>query len=381
MQIGLVRETSPQERRVALTPAVVRQLAEHGNTIWVQQGAGEGAMFRDEEYLRAGAKIAYSPAEVIHRSDLVLKVSVPALDELDLFPSGAALMAFCHMAVAARPLVKRLIERATTTIGYEIIEGAGGGLPVLAAVSEIAGQMTVPLAMHLLRSSSGGRGILLGGSSGVPPAHVVILGAGVVGSWAARVACATGARVTVLDIDTEKLRRLLEILPNVSTGLADHDSISAAVASADVLIGAVLVAGAKTPHVVTIDMVESMNPGSVIIDVAIDQGGCVETSHPTTLSEPVFVYHGVVHYCVANLTADMARSTSMALAHALLPHLLRLSKRGVARALSESPELARGTYTHGGACVHPGLAEALGLPYLPLSELLASGAVRGSGAG
>jgi alanine dehydrogenase len=265
------------------------------------------------------------------------------------------------------------MARSITAIGYEIIQSDEGRLPVLAAISEIAGQMTVPLATHLLRSSSGGRGILLGGSPGVPPAHVVILGAGVVGTWAARTAVAAGARVTVLDVDTDKLRRLLEHLPNVSTGLADPDTVAATVAEADVLIGAVLVAGRKTPHVVSRQMVERMRPGSVIIDVAIDQGGCVETSRPTTLAEPSFIHHGVVHYCVPNLTSDVARSSSIALAQALLPFLLDIAQRKLVGALQGRADLARGVYTHAGWCVRAGLAEALGVPWRRLEELLGSG--------
>jgi alanine dehydrogenase len=378
MNIGVIRERSGFDRRVALTPSVTRQLVEHGNVVWVETGAGEGAMFLDHDYIRAGAQIAYSAAETIHRSELVVKVSVPAKEEVDLFPQGRTLMAFYHMAVAARPLAERLIERQVTAIGCEIIETDDGRLPVLAPISEIAGQMTIPLAMHLLRSSSGGRGILLGGCPGVPPAHVVILGAGTVGAWAARAAVASGAQVTVLDIDTDKLRRLLVHLPAISTGLADPDSVAAAGAAADVLIGAVLVAGTKTPHVVTRKMVESMKPGSAIIDVAIDQGGCVETSRPTTLADPTFIWHGVVHYCVANLTADIGRGTSMALAQALLPYLLKISRDGLAGALGSSPELARGVYMHGGVCVRPGLAEALGVPAQPLSALLAAAADSGS---
>ncbi len=366
MNIGVIRETEPSERRVALTPSVVRQMAEHGNTVWVETGAGERAMFPDDEYIRAGAHLAYSQAEVVHRCELTAKVAAPSPEELDALPKGTALLAFYHMAVKSRLLVDRLTERSITAIGYEIIESDDERLPVLAAISEIAGQMTIPLAMHLLRSSSGGRGILLGGSPGLPPARVLILGAGTVGSWAARAASAAGARVTVLDIDTEKLRRLLDHLPHVDTGLADPDSISAAAALADVLIGAVLVAGRKAPHLVTRHMVESMKRGAVIIDTAIDQGGCVETSRPTTLAEPTYLHHGVVHYCVPNMSADVSRSASMALAQALLPYLLRISGHGIERALHDSPELGRGVYTHGGACVRRSLAETLGIGWRPL---------------
>lgn len=368
MNVGVLRERDVFESRVALTPSVVRQLAASSHTVWVERGAGGRAMFPDEDYIRAGAHIAYSPAEVVDRCELIARVSAPGMEELAAMPAGAAVMAFHHLAVRSRPLVERLLERPVTAIGYEIIQADNGRLPVLAAVSEIAGQVAIPLAMHLLRSSSGGRGILLGGSPGLPPAHVVILGGGTVGGGAARAAVAAGARVTVLDVDTERLRSLMEHLPQVATGLADSESVAAAVASADVVIGAVLVAGRKAPHVVTRKMVESMRRGSVIIDVAIDQGGCVETSHPTTLAEPCYIEHGVVHYCVPNLTADISRSASMALAQALLPYLARITQLGIEPALRACPALARGTYTHGGACLHRSLAETFRLPWAPLED-------------
>lgn len=374
MNVGVVREANPLDRRVALTPPVVRQLTALGHTVWVERGAGDGAMFRDEEYTRAGATIVYSPAEVIHRSNLVAQISAPTAAELELAVPGTAMMAFYHMAVAASAVVEALLSRRITAIGCEVIRAADGGLPVLAAASEIAGRMTIPLAAHLLRTTSGGRGILLGGSPGVAPAHVVILGAGVVGSWAARAATAAGARVTVMDIDGEKLRRLLERTPHVAVYLADPESIAAACKSADVLIGAVLVAGAKTPHVVTRKMVESMRPGSAVIDVAIDQGGCIETSRLTSIGEPTFQHHGVVHYCVPNLTAELGHSTSISLAWAALPYLLALASEGVEGALRSQPGLAAGVYTHSGACVHPLLASAFGKSYRPLADVLGGNA-------
>lgn len=370
MNIGVLREGNPLDRRVALTPPVVRQLAGRGHTVWVETGAGDGAMFRDDEYIRAGATIAYSPAEVIRRSELVVKISLPTLKELELTTPGAAVMAFYHMAVASPTIFETLLNRSITAIGCEIIKRADGRLPVLAPVSEIAGQMTIPLAAHLLRSSSGGRGILLGGSPGVPPAQVVVLGAGTVGTAATRAATADGAHVTVLDIDGEKLRRLIEHVPHVATALADAESIGAAVAAADVVIGAVLVAGARSPHVVTKQMVESMRQGAAIIDVAIDQGGCVETSRPTTINEPTFKVNGVVHYCVPNLTADMGRSTSIALAQALMPYLLRIARDGVDNALRACPDLTGGVYTYRGACVQPQLAAAFKAPHRSLAEML-----------
>lgn len=378
MNIGVIREKNPGERRVALTPPAVRDLVERGNAVWVEAGAGESAMFLDESYARGGASIAYSAAEVIRRCELVVKISVPRLAEIEVCHSGTAMMAFYHLAVAEPSLFRKLVEREVTAVGYEIIQTDDGRLPVLAAVSEIAGQMTVPLAAHLLRTSSGGPGILLGGSSGVAPAHVVVLGAGVVGTWAARTATASGARVTVFDIDTEKLRRLREHLPNVATGLADPESIGTALASADVVIGAVLVAGSKTPHLVTRQMARSMKPGSVIIDAAIDQGGCFETSRPTTINDPTFVAEGVTHYCVPNLTADMSRTSSTAIAQSVLPYLIRMASGGIDHALLECPALARGVYTYHGECINDQLAQACNVKARSIPELLSGAADRGA---
>lgn len=379
MDIGVLQERNPGDRRVALTPAVVRRLCDLGHKVWVERGAGNGAMFTDEEFTRAGASLAYSAAEVIHRSDLVVKISTPRLDEVDEAHPGIAIMAFYHLAVAAPQLFQRLMERQVTAIGCEIIETDDGRLPVLAAPSEIAGQMAIPLATHLLRSSSGGRGILLGGSPGVPPAQVVVLGAGTVGTWAARAAVAAGAQVTALDIDPEKLRRLVAHVPHVATALADPETVAAAVAGADVLIGAVLVAGARTPHVVTRKMVDRMRPGSVIIDVSIDQGGCVETSRPTTIAEPTYIHRGVVHYCVPNMTADMGRSASIAIAQALMPFVMILAERGIADALRSSSALARGVYLYRGACVQPRLAAARNVPWRELKALLGAEGAQASG--
>ena len=297
MNIGVIRERGPFDRRIALTPAVVRCLTGAGHTVWVETGAGDGAMFCDNEYLRAGAQIAYSPAEVLQRAGLVAKISRPTAEEIRLCPPGAALMAFYHMAVANKELLDAMAERSLTAIGSEIVQLENGRLPVLAAVSEIAGQMTIPIAAHLMRSSSGGRGILLGGTPGVPPAHVVILGVG-----------------------------------------------AESLVTADVLIGAVLIAGTRAPHVVTRAMVERMKPGSAIIDVSIDQGGCVETSRPTTLAEPTFAWHGVTHFCVPNFTADLGRSSSVAIAQAMLPYLLTLAERGVDAAIDACSDLRRGLY-------------------------------------
>jgi alanine dehydrogenase len=302
-------------------------------------------MYTDTEYQRAGALIAYSPEEVIGRAELLAKIGRPTTAELDRCTPGMVLMAFYHMAVAGRELVDTLAERSVTAIGCEVIEQEDGRLPVLAAISEIAGQMTVPIAAHLLRSSSGGRGILLGGTPGVPPARMVVLGAGAVGFAAARTAARSGARVMAFDRDPRRLRHIADRAPTVETCLADEDAIAEAIAGADVVFGAILVAGTRPPHVVTRAMVERMKNGSAIIDVAIDQGGCIETSRPTSISEPTFCYQGVTHFCVPNFTADLGRSASVALGQAMLPYLLTIATHGVDGALEKCPELARGVYT------------------------------------
>jgi alanine dehydrogenase len=344
MNIGLLRERGQFDRRVALTPAVVRRLIASHHTVWVESGAGDGAMFPDDEYIRAGARIAYSTAEVIQRVELLPKIGRPTPEELNLCRAHMALLAFYHMPVADRALLDGLADRCLTAIGCEIIEHEDGSLPVLSAISEIAGQMTVPIAAHLLRSSSGGRGILLGGTAGVPPARIAIVGAGAVGFAAVRGAAAAGARVTAFDRAPCKLRRIVEHIPGVDTCLADDDAIAEAVAAADVVIGAVLVTGSRTPHVITRAMVDRMKPGAAIIDVSIDQGGCVETSRPTTLAEPTFVYRGVTHFCVPNFTADLGRSSSVAISQAMLPYLLSIARHGVDAAIRQCPDLARGVY-------------------------------------
>ena len=344
MNIGVLRERGAFDRRVAITPAVVRRVTALGHAVWVEHGAGEGAMFADDDYLRAGAQIAYSPAEVIQRADLLPKIGRPTIEELGFCRPHTAVMAFYHMAVADRAVRDALVEGCLTAIGCETIQQDDGTLPVLAAISEIAGQMTIPVAAHLMRSSSGGRGILMGGSPGVPPARVVVIGAGAVGFAAVRSGAAAGARVVALDCDPRKLRHVTEHVPGVETGLADEDAIGEAVAAADVVIGAVLVAGTRTPHVVTREMVDAMKPGSAVIDVSIDQGGCVETSRPTTLAEPTFAYRGVTHFCVPTFTADLGRSSSVAIAQAMLPYLLSMARDGVDAALEKCPELARGVY-------------------------------------
>lgn len=370
MIIGFVKETSNIERRVALIPSNVRALTEEGHTIYFERGAGERSHFSDEEYVTAGARVAFSHDEVLTRSELLLKVLAPTQGELQDIRRDKTVMAFFHLAVAERPLFEKLLEKEITAIGYEVIEALDGSLPVLLPISEIAGQMTIFIAAHLLESGNSGRGVLLGGAPGIPPASVVILGAGQVGAWAAQTAAANGAHVMVLDSDVNKLRQLMSRLGNrIVTSVADTYNIERAVRHADVLIGAVSIHGGKAPHVVSQKMVETMKPGSVIIDVSIDQGGSVETSRPTTLAQPTFVYKDVIHYCCPNLTANIARTASIALSNASLPYLREIAALGTEEAVRKRLDLARGVFTYQGHCTREQIAEIFDVKYEPLDTL------------
>lgn len=370
MIIGFVKEPTQVERRVALIPSNVRALVEEGHSVYFERGAGEGSHFTDEEYVNGGAKIAFSHDEVLARTELLLKVSAPTLDELQSIRRDKTVLAFFHLAVAGRPLFEELLKKEITAIGYEVIETLDGRLPVLLPISEIAGQMSVFISAHLLESNNNGRGVLLGGAPGIPPASVVILGAGAVGTWAAQTAVANGAHVMVLDSDVSKLRRLMSRLGNsVVTAVADTYNIERAVRHADVLIGAVLIHGGKTPHVVTQKMVETMKPGSVIVDVSIDQGGSVETSRPTTLAQPTFVHKDVIHYCCPNLTANIARTASIALSNACLPYVREIASLGTEEAVRKHLDLGRGVFTYRGHCTREQIAEIFDVKYEPLDTL------------
>lgn len=371
MVIGIVRETTTGERRVALTPAAVRRLVEGGHTLFVERGAGEGSHFDDTRYSQAGARIVFSPAEVIDRVELLVKVERPGPGLFEQLHPGQTVLAFFHLATASRAAVHGLLSRGITTIGAEIIETENGQLPVLVPMSEIAGPMALGIASHLLRSSSGGRGVLLGGAPGIAPARVVILGAGTVGMGAARSAVNAGASTLVFDNDVMKLRRLFQGVPGAVAVMADAESIERAVAEADVVIGSILRHGERAPQLVTRAMVESMRPGTVILDLAIDQGGCVETSRPTTLADPVFVHKGVLHYCVPNMTADVAHTASAVMSQAVMPYVESIARHGIEAALAANAELARGVYTFAGHCTHRPLAERWRMARHSISDLLA----------
>ncbi len=374
MFIGVPRETLRLEHRVGLSPSAVSRLSRYGHTVLVEKGAGLTARFSDSEYEAAGAQIVYSSEEAYKRADIVCRVGVLSKEELDLLKPGLVICAFHHLAVVPRDSIERLAGLETTLIGYEIIQDEHGDHPILAPMSEMAGRMAVHVAAHHLENMAGGRGILLGEVPGVAPPTVLILGAGSVGHSAARQALASGVHVIVVDEDLPKLRTLSKDLRGrVVTAVAGMAQLERFTSIADVVIGAILIPGAHSPILITEDMVKAMKPGSVILDLSIDQGGCVETSRPTTLDDPTFTVHDVVHYCVPNMTANIARTASRALANAVLPTLRNIMRLGVAGALAADPGLAAGVYMYMGRMVNEKVAATLGIPAKPLADLLDQG--------
>ena len=371
MIIGILKETGLLERRVALSPAGVQALVAWGHTVYVERLAGAAALFADDEYIAAGGVTAYSTEEVINRSELVLKISPLSEKELQLLSKGQAIFSFLHLAMSQRRQIEELLHREVTAIAYELIENARGELGVLQVMSEIGGQVSMHIAAHYLQGKEGGRGILLGSIPGVPPASVVILGAGTVGRTAARIAVGMGASVTVLDKDISRLRQVEELLQwKITTATATDYNINRSVRYADAVIGAVLLKGEKAPHIVTEEMVKEMKAGSVIVDVSIDQGGCVETSRPTTLSDPVFIRHGVLHYCVPNMTAAVGRTATAALTNAMVPYLLEAANTGIEKSFLANPGFAKGVCTFGGHCTNSAVARIFDLEQVNLLGLL-----------
>jgi alanine dehydrogenase len=368
MIIGIPKESMRDERRVALTPAGAFALARIGQTVLVQTDAGAGCCFPDQSYLQAGAKVAFSAEEVFARADVVVKVMPPTEEECGWMSEGKAVVSGVHFG-AANPRVHEMLRRLkATAIGFELIEDDDRNLPVLTAMSEIAGMLLPQIAGRFLETIHGGRGVMLGGVPGVPPSNVLILGAGTVGRTAARAFLGLGARVTVMSDNLKTLRGLESTLSNgVSTAVSNPYYLERYAPRADVLVGAVMIHGRKTPHVVTEPIVKQMSPGSVILDVSIDQGGCVETSRPTAHSDPVFRKHGVTHYCVPNIPSSVARTASHALNNVLLPFVEELSECGPS-AVAGNTTLRRGTYLHGGDCTHEGLSSLFGWDYVKLGE-------------
>lgn len=357
MNIGIPKEIRPFEYRVGLSPAGVEMLIQHGHQVYVEHEAGVGAGFSDQEYEIAGARISYSSDEVFGRADLLLKVARPTKSELDWLRPGTTVAGLLHLASARRDKVDVLLEKKITSIAYEQIELADGSLPVLRPFSEIGGSMTPTIAARFLQNNRGGKGILLGGIPGVPPAEVVILGSGVVARYAAWAFVGLGAHVTVIGTQLSGLQRIHEHIPGVITKISTHRNIEKSIAYADVVVGAVLVTGQRAPIVITREMVQSMKPRSVIVDVSIDQGGCFETSRPTTHELPTYVEEGVTHYCVPNMPSAVARTATHAFVNAAVPYIMEIADKGVEAAIAADPALAMGVNTHNGKLVHLNLLE------------------------
>ncbi|WP_296494205.1 alanine dehydrogenase [Rhodoferax sp.] len=370
MLIGLPKEIKNHEYRVGLTPASVRELCAHGHQVLVQTGAGAAIGLSDEQYLAAGATLAPDAAQVFAAAGMIVKVKEPQPHECAMLRPGQILYTYLHLAPDPEQTAA-LVKSGAVCIAYETITGPGGGLPLLAPMSEVAGRMAVQAGAAHLEKSKGGMGVLLGGVPGVPAAHVVILGAGVVGTHALQMAVGMGARVTVLDKNMDRLRQLDLIFGNrIHTMFSNAQSVEDAVIDADLVIGGVLIPGAAAPKLVTRSMISRMKKGAVVVDVAIDQGGCFETSHATTHAEPTYLVDGVVHYCVANMPGAVARTSTFALNNATIGHAVALADKGWQRALKDDPDLKSGLNVALGQVTYEAVASALGYAYVTADSLL-----------
>ena len=373
MRIGVAREIKQREYRVALTPAGALELVENGHEVIVEESAGVGSGFADEAYVGVGARIA-PVGEVWGAAELLLKVKEPIAEEYPRLRADLTLFTYLHIA-ADEPLTRALLDSGITAIAYETVETASRHLPLLAPMSEVAGRLAPQMGAWSLEKAHGGRGILLGGVPGVPPAKVVILGGGVVGLNSAIIALGMQADVWVLDKSVERMRDLeIALDGRVTLAMSNRLQIEEILADADMIIGAVLVPGALAPRLVTREMLGLMKPGAVLVDVAIDQGGCFETSHATTHDDPVFEVDGIVHYCVANMPGAVPVTSTKALTNVTLPYVEAIAQRGVARAIADDPALARGVNTVGGKITYEAVAQAHGLGYTPLAEAISAAA-------
>ncbi len=364
MRIGIPKEKLLEEKRVALAPAGVDSLVKSGHSVYIETGAGDESHFTDDEYRSVGANVVYSVDEVYQRAELIAKIHHLTEEEIELMQEEQIIFSFLHLAIGKKNIIEKLMEKKITAIGYELVEKRDE-LPVLQSMSEIAGQLAVQVGGRYLKSDQqNSRGILMGGITGVAPAAVVIIGAGVVGFNAARAAYAQGAHVIVLDKSLYRLRRIENTLgKQITTVSANSYTITRGVKFADLLIGAVQVKGEKSPHLITEDMVKTMKKGAVIIDVSVDQGGCVETSRPTTISEPIFVKHDVIHYCVPNMPALVSRTASYGLTNASIEYIMNIADNGLVNALLGDSGLAKGVCTYNGTCSNESIADTFGLEF------------------
>jgi alanine dehydrogenase len=375
LRIGVPKESSNEERRVSLTPSGVGVLVADGHEVFVEAGAGDAAHFDDQGYSEAGAQIVKSAADVYSKTELIVKVGPPCGDEMDLLQEKQTVISALHLGNTTVDFLQHLMELRITGIGFEFIRDPDGTLPIVRMMHEIMGSMAVQIAGRYLESGEGGKGVMLGGISGVPPSTVVILGAGVVGEWAARTALGFGAHVIVLDTDLSALRGLEHYLDRrITTAMASSQYLQQAVLSADVVIGAMMADGQRSPVLVTEEMVAKMRTGSVIVDAVMDQGGCIETSRPTTHSEPTFTLHDVIHYCVPNMPSNAARTATYALTNVLVPYLIRIGEAGsINEALWRNDGLRTGTYVYRRHLTKRSLAAMFGIPHRDIELLIASG--------
>ncbi len=366
--IGVTKEIKTDEYRVAMIPVGVEELTRAGHKVLIQTGAGQGSGISDEEYAAQGAEMVADPAAIWRRADLIVKVKEPLPQEWPLLHAGQIIFTYFHFA-ADPPLTQAVLKSGITAIAYETIRDARGNLPLLTPMSEVAGRMSIQEGAKFLERPFEGRGILLGGVPGVLPASVVILGGGVVGANAAKVAAGLGANVAILDVNLDRLRYLDDVMPrNVTTLFSDRHNILDALSRADLLIGAVLIPGAKAPFLVRAEDLRRMPRRAVIIDVAIDQGGCVETSRPTTHSQPTYIVDDVVHYCVTNMPGAVGRTSTYALTNVTLPYVMQLARKGFAKAVTENPALAQGVNIRQGKVTNPAVAATFQLPCAPVVE-------------
>lgn len=374
LKIGLPKEISNDERRVSLTPGGVSILKANGHEIFIEKGAGEAANFTDREYADAGAEMAYSTDEVYKKSELILKIAPLAEEEFEFLEEDQSLISALHMGSQTQKYLEALIKKSITGIGYEFIRGEDKEFPIVRMMHEITGSMSVQIATHYLESMSGGQGIMLGGISGVPPATVVILGAGITGEYAARTALGYGAQVFVMDTDLTALRRLENALDRrIITAVANHQYLNSALKFADVIIGAAMAEGERSPCWVTEEMIINMKPGSVVVDTVIDQGGCVATSKPTTHSNPVYTAHDVIHHCVPNIPANVPRTATYALNNVLVPYILAIGDAGgVKECLWENVALRNGTYSYKKHITKKSLAKMFEMNFRDIEMLIAS---------
>lgn len=370
MIIGVPKEIKANENRIALQPSGAELLKTHGHTVLVEQDAGVGSGFENERYEKAGAKIIDTPQEILKKADMIMKVKEPLPQEWLLIREGQIIFTYFHFA-ASLELTKAIMKTKAIAIAYETIETADGSLPLLNPMSEVAGRLAIQAGARCLEKLFGGRGVLLGGVTGVAPAKVVIIGGGIVGTNAAQMAAGLGANVTILDINLERLRYLNHVLPkNVTTLMSNPENIRNEIANADLVIGAVLIHGAKAPNLITRDMLKLMKKGSVIVDVAVDQGGCVETIRPTTHAEPTYEVEGVIHYGVANMPGAVPRTSTIALTNATLPYAIEIANRGYLEAIKTNKEIALGVNIIDGKISYKGVADAFNLEYTPLENII-----------